>query len=75
MTDKKPLWEAIQAGVEDEVMGSPIGSIFGPKEYARGIQAVIDYLTDRWRHGYDTAEAVRLLKMEKAEAANQTVSQ
>jgi hypothetical protein len=75
MTKKKPLWEAIQAEVEEGVMGPPIGSIFGPQEYARGIQAVIDYLTDQWRHGYDTAEAVRLLKMEKAGAVNPTMFQ
>lgn len=64
----KPLWEAIQAEVELGVMAPPVGSIFGPQDYARGLQVTIDYLTDRWRYGYDTAEAVRLLKREMAVA-------
>ena len=69
----KPLWEVIQAEVELGVMGSPVGSIFGPQDYARGLQVIIDYLTDRWRHDYDTAEAVRLLKQEMAGANNSSI--
>ena len=61
----EPLWEAIQAEVELDVMAPPVGSIFGPQDYARGLQAVINYLTDRWRMGYDTSGAVHLLKREK----------
>lgn len=65
MTEKKPLWESIQAEVEEGVMAPPVGSIFGPTEYAKGIQAVIDYLYDHWRSGYDTSGAIHLLKKEK----------
>lgn len=68
MTETKPLWQSIQEQVEEGVMAPPVGSIFGPQEYARGIQAVIDYLTDEWRNGYDTSGAVHLLKKEKMAA-------
>lgn len=68
MTETKPLWQSIQAQVEEGVMSPPVGSIFGPQEYARGIQAVIDYLTDEWRNGHDTSGAVHLLKKEKMAA-------
>jgi len=65
MTEKRPLWEDIQEQVEEGVMAPPVGSIFGPSEYAKGIQAVIDYLYDYWRAGYDTSGAIHLLKKEK----------
>jgi hypothetical protein len=67
MTDK-PLWQRMQAELEKDVMAPPVGSIFGPEEYARAIQAVIDHLTERWRMGYDTSGAVHVLKKEKMAA-------
>jgi len=65
MIDQKPLWEAIQAEIELGVMAPPVGSIFGPQDYARGLQVIIDYLTEQWKMGYDTAGAVHLLKRQK----------
>ena len=61
----KPLWEAVQAEVELGVMAPPVGSIFGPQDYSRGLQVIINYLTDQWRMGHDTSGAVHLLKRQK----------
>lgn len=61
----QPLWEAIQAEVELGVMTPPVGSIFGPQDYARGLQVIINYLTDQWQVGHDTSGAIHLLKRQK----------
>lgn len=61
----KPLWETMQAEIEKDVMAPPVGSIYGPEDYARGLQAIIDFLMQEWRAGHDTSGAVHVLKKEK----------
>lgn len=60
-----PLWQRMQGSIEEGVMAPPVGSIFGPNDYARGIESIIDYLTDKWKQGYDTSTAVQLLRHQK----------
>jgi hypothetical protein len=60
-----PLWEQMQKAIEKDVMTPPVGSVFGPEDYGRGIQIAIDYLTEKWKKGHDTSTAVQLLKKEK----------
>lgn len=62
---RKPLWEEMQAEIERDIMAPPVGSIYGPEDYARGLQAIINFLTEQWRAGHDTSGAIHVLKREK----------